>query len=135
MFTSWASILFDMGASHSFISLALASSLGFMIDGLDIELHVNTLVGGIVCLNQVCRGCLLSIDDRQLCIDLIVMPNLEFDIIGMDFLSVYRALIVLKDKLFSLHPREVVFDLRVIGWNLYCLLYHVLVVRDRKSVV
>ena len=65
LFTSWVSILFDMGASHSFISSALALSLILIINYLDIELHVSTLVGEIVCFNQVCRGCLLSIDDRQ----------------------------------------------------------------------
>ena len=92
LFISWASILFDTGASHSFMSSAFASSLGLKFACLDVELHVNTPIKGTVCLNQVCRGCLLSIDDRQLWIDLIVMPNLEFDIIiGMDFLSVYRA--------------------------------------------
>ena len=92
LFTSWESILFDTGASHSFISSAFTSSLGLKVDCLDVELHVNTLVRGIVCLNQVCRGCLLFIDERQLCIDLIVMLNLEFDIIiGRDFLSAYRA--------------------------------------------
>ena len=38
--------------------------------------------------------CLLSVDAQKLCIDLIAMPNLEFDIIiGMDFLSAYQALI------------------------------------------
>ena len=63
LFTYCASILFRIGASHSFISTALASSLGLKIDCLDVELHVNTPVGGIICLNQVCRGCLLSIDD------------------------------------------------------------------------
>ena len=74
------------------ISSAFASSLGLKVDCLDVELYVNTPDRGTICLNQSCRGCLLSIDNRQLCIDLIVMPNLEFDIItGMDFLSVYRA--------------------------------------------
>ena len=63
LFTSWASILFDTGVSHSFILLALVSSLGLKIEFLDIELHVSNLVGGVVCLNQVCRGCLLSIAD------------------------------------------------------------------------
>ena len=64
LFISWASLLFDTGASQSFISLALASSLGLKIDYLDIELHMSTSAGRIVCLNQVHYGCLLSIDDR-----------------------------------------------------------------------
>ena len=81
-----------MTTSHSFISLALASSLGLKIDCLDIELHMSSPIEGIVYLNRICRGCLLSIDEQQLCIDLIVMPNLEFDIIiGIDILSAYHA--------------------------------------------
>ena len=64
LFTSWTSILFDTGTSHSFISSVPASSLDLKIDCLDVELHVNTLVGGMVCLNQICCGCLLFIDDQ-----------------------------------------------------------------------
>ena len=81
-----------MDASHSSIFLALASSLGLKIEFLDVDLHMSTPIRGVVCLNQVCRGCQLSIVDEQLSIDLIVMPNLKFDIIiGMDFLSAYQA--------------------------------------------
>ena len=91
LFTSWISILFDTGLSHSFFSLTLILSLGFMIVFLDVDLYVSNPVGGVIFLNQVCRGCLLSIADRQLSIDLIIMPNLEFDIIiAMDFLSFYH---------------------------------------------
>ena len=63
LFTSWASILFDMGASHSFISSTLASSLGLKVDCLDVELHMSTPIEGIICLNQVYYGCLFSIYD------------------------------------------------------------------------
>ena len=92
MVTSWASILFDMDALHSFISLAFSLSLGLKIELLDLELYVSTLVGGIIILNQVCHGCLLCIADQQLSIDSIVMPNLKFDVIvDMNFLSVYHV--------------------------------------------
>ena len=64
LFTSWASILFKMGASHSLIYLALPSRLGLKIEILDDELHLSTPIGGVVCFNQVCRGCLLSIADQ-----------------------------------------------------------------------
>ena len=53
LFSSWASILIDTGASHSFISSAFASSLELWFTRLDIPLIVDTPVGGKIHLDQV----------------------------------------------------------------------------------
>ena len=84
----------DTGASHSFISLAFASSLELWFHHLDTPLFVNTLVGGTVRLDQVCCRHILMIVDQHLSVDLIVMPNLGFDVtLDIDWLSEYRAYI------------------------------------------
>ena len=55
-----------MRALHSFISLAFTSILGLKIEFLDVDLFMSTPVGGVVSLDQVCCGCLLSIAEWQL---------------------------------------------------------------------
>ena len=61
---------------------------------LDSTLLVDTLIGGMVPLNIVCRGCVLMIADRRIEADLIVMDISGFNIIlSMDWLSSNRAII------------------------------------------
>ena len=52
VFSSWASVLVDTGASHSFISASLASALGLEISILDSPLYIDTPVGGRVLLDR-----------------------------------------------------------------------------------
>ncbi|GFZ21059.1 hypothetical protein Acr_29g0002210 [Actinidia rufa] len=57
MFNSWARVLIDMGASHSFITSSFASALGLEIEVLDSVLMLDTPVGGRSTLKRVCRSC------------------------------------------------------------------------------
>ena len=83
-------MLVDTGASCSFISLSCASSLDLEMSRLTPILLVNTPVGGLVPLDQVCRGCELVIAYRIIVIDLIIIVLLSFDVIlGMDWLNAY----------------------------------------------
>ena len=92
VFNSWASVLIDIGATHSFISLSFASALELRVKRLELLLHVDTSMGGMVPLDRVCRNCEFTIDDHQLIIDHIVLDMSIFDIIlGMDWLSMYDA--------------------------------------------
>ena len=85
VFSSRASVLVDIGASCSFISLSCASSLDLEMSRLTPTLLVDTPIGGLVLLDQVCHGCELVIADRNIVIDLIVIDMLSFDVIlGMD---------------------------------------------------
>ena len=89
VFSSRASVLIDTSTSCSFISLSYASSLDLEMSHLTPTILVDTLVGGLVPLDWVCRGCELVIANRNIVIDLI-----SFDVIlGMDWLSTYRAYI------------------------------------------
>jgi len=87
-----ARILFDSGASHSFISRAFMCLLGLAPSVLEEPLSVATPLGDSSVLDRVCRSCTVSLDDLQFTADLIVLPMSEFDIIlGMDWLSSYHV--------------------------------------------
>ena len=117
MFSSWASVLVDTEASHSFISASFASALGLEISTLDLPLCVDTPVGGRVLLDRICRDCDLTISERTFIFDLIVLEMSVFDVIlGMDWLSTVRATIdCYHAGLLSVHPTVTIFASRVIG--------------------
>ena len=90
----WARVLFDFGASHSFIATSCVKDLGLEVETLEKPLHVNSPIGTGVRIDQICRDCELEILRILLTVDLRVMDMSEFDVIlGMDWLMVYRVVI------------------------------------------
>ena len=80
-------MLFDFGASHSFVATSYVKDLGLKVKTLEEPLHVSSPLGTRVNVDQICRGCELEISRILLTIDLRVMDMLEFDVIlGMDWL-------------------------------------------------
>ena len=78
-------ILFDSEALHSFISHSFMRRLHLSPKFLEIPLSVETPLGDFSLLELVCGECVVSLDDVQFRIDLIVLLIFEFDIIlGMD---------------------------------------------------
>ncbi|GFY93922.1 hypothetical protein Acr_09g0003680 [Actinidia rufa] len=57
LFNSFAKVLFDFGASHSFIALSFVLALGLEIEEFSPPLFVNTPLGGRAPLDRICRGC------------------------------------------------------------------------------
>ncbi|KAL7247390.1 hypothetical protein ACSBR2_002327 [Camellia fascicularis] len=91
---SIANVLIDTGASHSFVSAAFASVLGLELAQLASPICVVSPVGGELILKQGCRGCNIEVTDCRLPFPFVVMPMSGFDVIlGMDWLSSYRAVI------------------------------------------
>ncbi|KAL7230631.1 hypothetical protein ACSBR2_008995 [Camellia fascicularis] len=91
---SIANVLIDTGASHSFISAAFVSVLGLELAQLASPICVVSPIGGELILKQGCRGCDIEVVDRRLPFSFVVMAMLGFDVIlGMDWLSSYRAVI------------------------------------------
>ncbi|GFS33312.1 hypothetical protein Acr_00g0027740 [Actinidia rufa] len=66
LFSSWARVLIDSGASHSFLSSSFAYALELKVDVLRPSLFVESPVGGRVSLDRICRKCELVISDRRL---------------------------------------------------------------------
>ncbi|GFY91341.1 hypothetical protein Acr_07g0015370 [Actinidia rufa] len=94
LFNSFAGVLFDSGASHSFIAASFVLALGLETEELNPPLFVDTPIGGRTPLDRICRGCELVILDHHFVFDFIVLGMSGFDLIlGMDWLSMFRATI------------------------------------------
>ena len=90
----WARVLFDSGASHSFIAASVVIELGLEVETLEEPLHVSSPLGIRARIGMICRGCELEISGTLLTVDLRIMDVLEFDVIlGMDWLTSYRVVI------------------------------------------
>ena len=90
----WARVLFDSGASHSFIAASVVIELGLEVDTLEEPLYVSSALGIKARIGMICRGCELEISGTLLIVDLRIMDMLEFDVIlGMDWLTAYRVVI------------------------------------------
>ena len=69
----WARVLFELGASHSFITASCVRELGLEVETLKKPLYVSYPLGTRVSLDLICRGCELEISRIVLTIDLRVM--------------------------------------------------------------
>ena len=66
-------VLFDSGASHSFIAASCVRVLGLKVETLDETLHVSSPLGTKERIERICRGCELEISGILLTVDLWVM--------------------------------------------------------------
>ena len=90
----WARILFDSGASHSFITASCVRELGLDVETLEKPLYVSSLLGTRVHVDLICKGCELEISRILLTVDLRVMDMSEFDVIlGMNWLTAHQVVI------------------------------------------
>ena len=87
-------MLFDSGASHSFIAASVMIELGLKVEALEEPLYVSSPLGVRVRIGMICRGWELEISRILLTMDLRVMDMSEFDVIlRMDWLTTYRVVI------------------------------------------
>ena len=90
----WTRVLFDYGASHSFIAASVVIELGLDVETLEEPLYVSYSLGIRARIGMICRGCELEISGTLLIVDLRIMDMLEFDVIlWMDWLTAYRVVI------------------------------------------
>ena len=73
LFYNRVKVLFDTGASNSFIVLKFVQDLGLVPQTLEVALNVVSPLGTTVKLGIVCKVCAISLDDRNFYIDLIVL--------------------------------------------------------------
>ncbi|GJX37511.1 putative nucleotidyltransferase, ribonuclease H [Tanacetum coccineum] len=92
-------VLFDSGADQSFISLSLASMLNIPSITIDTFYNIEMADGNLVSTNTVIKGCTLTLLNQPFEIDLMPIKLGSFDVvIGMDWLSKYRAKILCDEK-------------------------------------
>ena len=108
-----ANVLFDSGATKSFISRDFALKLRLKVKPLLEPLQVEIANHEIIPVNQIHPACELGIGEQSFSVDLIPFKLQEFDVIlGMDWLSSNDAQIDYKGKKVKLNisgKKEVIF--------------------------
>ncbi|GKE20829.1 reverse transcriptase domain-containing protein [Tanacetum coccineum] len=95
----YASMLFDSRADGSFVSTAFSSLIEITPTTLDYTYGVELADSRLAKSSTILRGCILNLLDHPFNIDLMPIELGSFDIIiGMDWLSKYRAVIVCDEK-------------------------------------
>ena len=84
----YARILFDSGATHSFIARDFMLEVGLVAERVLVPLEISTPIGRSIILDTYCRGVRVSLDGLSFVADLVVMSMSDYDvIIGMDWLA------------------------------------------------
>ena len=80
-------VLFDSGASHTFISKECASRLGLEVESMSRSCHINS-PGGQLITNQIVRRVPLKLQGKIFHTSLIILPTQKVDIIlGMNWME------------------------------------------------
>ncbi|XP_073152839.1 uncharacterized protein [Henckelia pumila] len=89
-----AYVLFDCGATHSFISKRFAKKLGLTPEILVEPFRVATPTSNPIETHRVHRDCVININEHEFEAELIQLNMVEFDVIlGMDWLENNHALV------------------------------------------
>jgi hypothetical protein len=89
-----ASILFNSGATHFFMSIMFIRLSSLVVRTLELGLAITTPIGKIVaCKYEVCE-CPVRIYGRVLPTNLVVLPMVSYDVVlRMDWLVRHSAII------------------------------------------
>jgi hypothetical protein len=99
LYGNFASVLFDLGATHSFISSTYVKLCNLSTRPLEQNIRVSTPIGSAVTCRKCVENCPILLGGRTLLAKLAVFGILGFDIIlGMDWLSRYGAKIDCQKK-------------------------------------
>ena len=91
-------VLFDSGASHTFISKTYALQQKYSIHKIKQSYHI-TAPGAPIDTNLIVRGLRLSIGVEEFIINPVVLPHQGIDIIlGMDWMTEHHALLDITDR-------------------------------------
>jgi len=104
-------VLYDSGATHSFVSESVVEELGLPVRELQYDLVVSTPASGMVRTSTLCARRLIEVEGRRYRVNLICLP-LE-GLLGMDWLSANRILIDCNEKKVvfpSLEERDVLMS-------------------------
>ncbi|GKD80430.1 putative reverse transcriptase domain-containing protein [Tanacetum coccineum] len=95
----FATTLFESGADYSFVSTTFIPLLGLEPSDLGFRYEIKIASGQLVKIDKDIKGYKLEIEGHVFDIDLIPFGNGSFDvIIGMDWLSKYKAEIICHEK-------------------------------------
>ncbi|KAJ4977612.1 hypothetical protein NE237_008392 [Protea cynaroides] len=102
-----ARVLFDSGATHSFISVSFEKKLNLPLKSLDYKLLVRLPMGLEVELEKGYGPCPVLIDEKTLDATLIQLEMADFDIIlGMDWLARHSVNLLCVEKKLTFKDKE-----------------------------
>ncbi|XP_039119537.1 uncharacterized protein LOC120255830 [Dioscorea cayenensis subsp. rotundata] len=81
VYSTYACVLFDSGATHSFISSAFIRKHILHVTTFEYDLCVATLVGVDIVLSRACENCPIIVAGHELLARLHVMGMIDYDII------------------------------------------------------
>ena len=91
--------LIDPGSTHSYVCIEHVFDKIPTMEWLAYDMHVTSPLGHSVSMNNVYRNCPIVIQAREFLADLITLPFQEFYLIlGMDWLSKHRAIVIRGQK-------------------------------------
>ncbi|XP_050877280.1 uncharacterized protein LOC127081032 [Lathyrus oleraceus] len=100
-------VLFDCGATYSFISIQCMKRLGLQAIPLYPPMVVTTTMDDVVETSLICENCSLSVNGRIFQIDLIYLPLKKVDVVlGMDWISTNSVFIGCEEKLIIISSSE-----------------------------
>ena len=100
-------VLVDAGATHSFINPTTIARMACVLKELDVQLCVITPAGSMYQADQVEPNCTVTLQNRLFVADLTLLGIHGYDVIlGMDWLTKYRATIDCKWKTITLVTLE-----------------------------
>nr|GEU42370.1 putative reverse transcriptase domain-containing protein [Tanacetum cinerariifolium] len=96
----YASVLFDSGAERSCVSIEFTHFINISLIVLNASYDVELADGKIVSTNTILHGCTLALFSHMFKIDLLPTRLGSLDVIvGMDWLSYHRAVMVCYEKI------------------------------------
>jgi hypothetical protein len=99
-------VVFDTGASHSFISRAFVVKNKIPTEIIDCPIRVNS-PGGELIVNAGCRDLVLEIGKHKFSANLIVLDSQGLDVIlGMDWMTAFEGVINCANKTITLTTPE-----------------------------
>ncbi|GJY43303.1 putative reverse transcriptase domain-containing protein [Tanacetum coccineum] len=105
----FATTLFDSGADYSFVSTTFIPLLGLETNNLGFKYEIEIDSGQLVEIDKLIKGCKLEIEGHIFDIDLIPFGHGSFNvIIGMDWLSNFKAEIICHEKASDKKQEEIV---------------------------
>jgi len=100
-------VLFDAGATHSFISPTTVKRMACTSKEMEVQLCATTPVGSSYKTNLIAWNCFITIRDRLFFADLVLLGIHGYDVIlGMDWLTKYQATVDCKQKTLALVTLE-----------------------------
>jgi len=100
-------VLFDAGATHSFINPVTVAQMPCNFEDLDVQLYITTPIGTVYQAERVARNCTIVILGKLFLGNLILLGIRGYDVIlGMDWLTQYQATIDCNQKTLTLITSE-----------------------------